>query len=204
MSSLKADFRRIARAHPPRARARSCELRADLLPRLSARSNPRGEAADARLGGQAASRGMGRAHLLHRRTDLVAAQRRPVLVALRDGRQIRTDGLAANEQGLADILVADNALLKRLEDEPAPLEGKQNALLLVTDLEALHPFLRIGAIESQLQGKFHVPTDVSIPRRAHRQDAPEVSRLLPGRRQLPLRPRRRLSQYAKKNPGITP
>jgi hypothetical protein len=36
-------------------------------------------------------------------------------------------------------------------------------LLLVTDLEALHPFLRIGAIESQLQGKFHVPTVFLYP-----------------------------------------
>lgn len=66
-------------------------------------------------------------------------------------------------KALADILVADNALLKRLESELAPLEGKQNALLLVTDLEALHPFLRIGAIESQLQGKFHVPTIFLYP-----------------------------------------
>jgi len=43
------------------------------------------------------------------------------------------------------------------------LEGKPNALLLVTDLEALHPFLRIGAIESQLQGQFHVPTVFLYP-----------------------------------------
>jgi len=34
---------------------------------------------------------------------------------------------------------------------------------LVTDLEALHPFLRIGVIESQLQGKFHVPTVFLYP-----------------------------------------
>ena len=66
-------------------------------------------------------------------------------------------------KALADILVADNALLKRLENELAPLEGRQNAMLLVTDLEALHPFLRIGAIESQLQGKFHVPTVFLYP-----------------------------------------
>lgn len=70
---------------------------------------------------------------------------------------------ARTNKALADILAADNALLKRLENELAPLEGKQNALLLVTDLEALHPFLRIGAIESQLQGKFHVPTIFLYP-----------------------------------------
>ena len=33
----------------------------------------------------------------------------------------------------------------------------------VTDLEALHPYLRIGAIESQLQGKFSVPTIFLYP-----------------------------------------
>ncbi|SCX49955.1 BREX protein BrxB domain-containing protein [Nitrosospira sp. Nsp1] len=66
-------------------------------------------------------------------------------------------------KALADMLTANNGLLKRLEDALQPLEGQQNALLLVTDLEALHPFLRIGAIESQLQGKFHVPTIFLYP-----------------------------------------
>ena len=45
----------------------------------------------------------------------------------------------------------------------APLEGHRNAIVLVTDLEALHPYLRIGAIESQLQGKCHVPTVFLYP-----------------------------------------
>ncbi len=66
-------------------------------------------------------------------------------------------------QALADILIAESKLLKRMETALQPLEGKQRALLLVTDLEALHPFLRIGAIESQLQGKFHVPTIFLYP-----------------------------------------
>ena len=66
-------------------------------------------------------------------------------------------------KALADILMADNGLLKRLEDTLQLLEGQRNALLLVTDLEALHPFMRIGAIESQLQGKFQVPTIFLYP-----------------------------------------
>ena len=66
-------------------------------------------------------------------------------------------------KSLADILETDNSLLKRFENALQPLEGQRNALLLVTDLEALHPFLRIGAIESQLQGKFHVPTIFLYP-----------------------------------------
>lgn len=66
-------------------------------------------------------------------------------------------------KSLADILETDNSLLRRFEGALQPLEGQRNALLLVTDLEALHPFLRIGAIESQLQGKFHVPTIFFYP-----------------------------------------
>jgi bacteriophage exclusion system BrxB-like protein len=66
-------------------------------------------------------------------------------------------------KALADILTADNGLLRRLEDALQSLEIQHGALLLVTDLEALHPFLRIGAIESQLQGKFHVPTIFLYP-----------------------------------------
>ena len=66
-------------------------------------------------------------------------------------------------KALADVLTNNNALLNRLEVALQPLEGKKNALLLVTDLEALHPFLRIGALESQLQGKFYVPTIFLYP-----------------------------------------
>jgi hypothetical protein len=72
------------------------------------------------------------------------------------------DWLRTNN-ALADILIADNGLLKRLEHSLQQLEGQKNALLLVTDLEALHPFMRIGAIESQLQGQFHVPTIFLYP-----------------------------------------
>lgn len=66
-------------------------------------------------------------------------------------------------QSLADILTSENGLLKRFENALQALEGNKNAMLLVTDLEALHPFLRIGVIESQLQGKFHVPTVFLYP-----------------------------------------
>jgi hypothetical protein len=54
-------------------------------------------------------------------------------------------------------------LQQRLEAALNELEGKDNSILLVTDLEALHPYLRIGAIEAQLQGKFHVPTVFLYP-----------------------------------------
>jgi hypothetical protein len=66
-------------------------------------------------------------------------------------------------KALADIVISGGGLLYRLAEALKPLEAKPNALLLVTDLEALHPFLRIGAIESQLQGQFHVPTVFLYP-----------------------------------------
>lgn len=66
-------------------------------------------------------------------------------------------------KALADILTSENGLLKRLQEVLQALTVEQNALLLVTDLEALHPFMRIGAIESQLQGKFQVPTIFLYP-----------------------------------------
>ncbi|MCP1913381.1 hypothetical protein J2R96_005861 [Bradyrhizobium elkanii] len=65
---------------------------------------------------------------------------------------------ARTNKALADIVTSGGGLLHRLEQALWPLEAKPNALLLVTDLEALHPFLRIGAVESQLQGQFHIPT----------------------------------------------
>jgi Domain of unknown function (DUF1788) len=66
-------------------------------------------------------------------------------------------------QSLANALTKRGQLQARLEEGLAGLEGKQNAIVLVTDLEALHPYLRIGAVEAQLQGKFHVPTVFLYP-----------------------------------------
>ncbi|KXJ43611.1 protein of unknown function [Marinobacter salarius] len=54
-------------------------------------------------------------------------------------------------------------LQSKLEDLLTELEQEPNAILLVTDLEALHPYIRIGSIEGQLQGKFSVPTVFFYP-----------------------------------------
>lgn len=70
---------------------------------------------------------------------------------------------AKTNQSLANALTSNSPLQRRLEALLASLEGNANSLVLVTDLEALHPYLRIGAIESQLQGKFHVPTIFLYP-----------------------------------------
>jgi hypothetical protein len=65
-------------------------------------------------------------------------------------------------QSLANALT-NGSLQGRLEALLESLQGQKNALVLVSDLEALHPYLRIGTIEGQLYGKFHVPTVFLYP-----------------------------------------
>jgi len=66
-------------------------------------------------------------------------------------------------KSLANALTGRDQLQQRLENAVSELKGDPNAIILVTDLEALHPYLRIGAIEAQLQGKFHIPTVFFYP-----------------------------------------
>ena len=61
----------------------------------------------------------------------------------------------------------EDQLQIRLESTLAKLDSQNKEILLVTDLEALHPYLRIGAIEAQLQGKFGVPTVFFYPGTRH-------------------------------------
>lgn len=66
-------------------------------------------------------------------------------------------------KSLANALTGRDQLQQRLEETITAVKGDPNAIVLVTDLEALHPYLRIGAIEAQLQGKFHIPTIFFYP-----------------------------------------
>jgi hypothetical protein len=70
---------------------------------------------------------------------------------------------ARTNQAIANALATNGVLQQRLEQLLTSLEERNSSLVLVTDLEALHPYLRIGAIESQLQGKFQVPTIFLYP-----------------------------------------
>lgn len=65
-------------------------------------------------------------------------------------------------QSLSNALT-NGALQDRLRACLDPLQGKDKAIMLVTDLEALHPYVRIGAIEGQLAGSFCVPTVFFYP-----------------------------------------
>ncbi len=55
------------------------------------------------------------------------------------------------------------ALQDRLEAVLRDLESDPHNILLITDIEALHPYMRIGSIESQLQGNFKNPTIFFYP-----------------------------------------
>ena len=66
-------------------------------------------------------------------------------------------------KSLANALTGRDQLQQQLEVVLERLEDQPKSIVLVTDLEALHPYLRIGAIEAQLQGKFHVPTVFFYP-----------------------------------------
>lgn len=65
-------------------------------------------------------------------------------------------------KALANAL-SNGALQAKLEKVLESLEGDSRNILLITDIEALHPYMRIGAIESQLQGKFSIPTIFLYP-----------------------------------------
>lgn len=64
---------------------------------------------------------------------------------------------------LREALMADDSLKNALKQRLDQLAGKSHALLVVTDLEALHPYLRVGTIEQKLQGQFTVPTVFLYP-----------------------------------------
>ncbi len=67
-------------------------------------------------------------------------------------------------RALANALTTGTDTLQgRLKAQLEQLQDRPKAILLVTDLEALHPYTRIGAIESQLYGSFSVPTIFLYP-----------------------------------------
>lgn len=64
---------------------------------------------------------------------------------------------------LAEALTAKDALKNSLDGKLQSLKGATHTALFVTDLEALHPYLRVGSLEQELQGRFTVPTVVMYP-----------------------------------------
>lgn len=66
-------------------------------------------------------------------------------------------------KSLTNALTINRALLQRMEHLLEQSADRKNALVLVTDLEALHPYLRARSLEGELLGKFHSPTVFLYP-----------------------------------------
>lgn len=80
------------------------------------------------------------------------------------------DGLKGSENdrqqfktNFSQKLEKDRVLVNAIQQILDELKSDPHALLLITELEALHPFLHISGIEQQLTGRFCVPTVVFYP-----------------------------------------
>ncbi|MCU0784946.1 MAG: DUF1788 domain-containing protein [Verrucomicrobia bacterium] len=73
------------------------------------------------------------------------------------------ESIAEINKTLEDTLTADDLLKRKIEAKLESLRGRTQTVLFITDLEALHPYLRVGVLEQKLQGKFTVPTVILYP-----------------------------------------
>lgn len=64
---------------------------------------------------------------------------------------------------LAKALTEGSDLIDLLKAKIEEASAHPGGLLLITDLEALHPYLRINSIEAQLQGEIRCPVLVLYP-----------------------------------------
>jgi hypothetical protein len=66
-------------------------------------------------------------------------------------------------QSFANYLAKSKPLQERLQARLAALAEQPRALLLVTDIEALHPYMRVGVLENEVFGKFTTPSVIFYP-----------------------------------------
>lgn len=79
------------------------------------------------------------------------------------GEQANPGDIESVNTTLREALLSSNVVETKILATLADLAAKPNGLLLVTDVEALHPYLRIGAIEQRLTGKVSVPMVILYP-----------------------------------------
>lgn len=88
---------------------------------------------------------------------------RHVWLASEQSKSFDPEAVQAVNKTLEAALVEESTLKNRLADRLNSLSGQANTVLFVSDLEALHPYLRVGSLEQQLQGRFTVPTVFLYP-----------------------------------------
>ncbi|GAB6056891.1 BREX protein BrxB domain-containing protein [Desulfonatronum parangueonense] len=64
-------------------------------------------------------------------------------------------------QSLANLII--DTLPERLGTFLDGIQETKSSIVLITDLEALHPYMRIGAIEGKLAGRFKTTTVIFYP-----------------------------------------
>jgi Domain of unknown function (DUF1788) len=88
---------------------------------------------------------------------------RDLWLASEEDKRFDAEAVQQVNKQLESALVDDGSLKQRLADKLQSLAGRTNTVLFVSDLEALHPYLRVGVLEQQLQGCFTVPTVFLYP-----------------------------------------
>ena len=73
------------------------------------------------------------------------------------------ESVQAVNKTLEAALIEEGALKQLLIKKLDSLAGRTNTVLFVSDVEALHPYLRVGVLEMQLQNRFTVPTVFLYP-----------------------------------------
>jgi BREX protein BrxB len=94
---------------------------------------------------------------------LEANEFRDLWLASEEDKRFDAEAVQQVDKQLESALVDEGTLKQRLADKLQSLSGRTNTVLFVSDLEALHPYLRVGVLEQQLQGRFTVPTVFLYP-----------------------------------------
>jgi hypothetical protein len=63
----------------------------------------------------------------------------------------------------SSVLESSKVVSEKVREKIDEIASDPKAVLVLTDLESLHPFLHISGVEQQLVGKFKVPTVVLYP-----------------------------------------
>ena len=68
-------------------------------------------------------------------------------------------------ESLRSILIGSglDKVTRRILDTMETVRNQNKPILLISDIEALHPYLRIGAIEQKLQGRCPIPVVIFYP-----------------------------------------
>lgn len=80
-----------------------------------------------------------------------------------ENRQYDSESFEVLKESQKSVLENDDALRSKIEQRLTSLAGKQKTVLFITDVEALHPYLRVGTLEHGLVGKVTVPLVILYP-----------------------------------------